>query len=64
MLAASLISGITVVECAGPAILEMLHAHTLGENRAHFGKLAAHILDPDLNAELRKWICVRYGVLK
>lgn len=40
----ALLAGIAIVERAGPAILDMLHAHTLGENRAHFGKLVAHIL--------------------
>jgi hypothetical protein len=40
----ALLAGIAIVERAGPAILEMLHAHTLGENRAHFGKLADHML--------------------
>ena len=40
----ALLAGIAIVERAGPAILEMLHAHTLGGNRAHFGKLADHLL--------------------
>jgi hypothetical protein len=40
----ALLAGIAIVERAGPAILEMLHACTLGENRAHFGKLAVQML--------------------
>lgn len=40
----ALLAGIAIVERAGPAILEMLHAYTLGENRAHFGKLAVQML--------------------
>jgi hypothetical protein len=40
----ALLAGIAIVERAGPAILDMLHAHTLGENRSHFGKLADRIL--------------------
>lgn len=40
----ALLAGIAIVERAGPAMLEMLHAHTLGENRTRFGKLVAQVL--------------------
>jgi hypothetical protein len=38
------LAGIAIVERAGPAMLEMLHAHTLGENRTRFGRLAATMI--------------------
>ena len=40
----ALLAGIAIVERAGPAMLEMLHAHTLGENRTRFGRLAATMI--------------------
>jgi hypothetical protein len=42
-----LLAGIAIVERAGPAMLEMLHAHTLGENRTRFGRLAATMIASD-----------------
>jgi len=43
----ALLAGVAIVECAGPAMLEMLHAHTLGENRTRFGRLAAATIGSD-----------------
>jgi hypothetical protein len=40
----ALLVGIAIVERAGPAMLEMLHAHTIGENRTRFGRLIDHVL--------------------
>ena len=43
----ALLAGVAIVERAGPAMLEMLHAHTLGENRTRFGRLAAATIGSD-----------------
>jgi hypothetical protein len=43
----ALLAGIAIVERAGPAMLEMLHAHALGENRTGFGRLAATMISSD-----------------
>jgi hypothetical protein len=43
----ALLAGVAIVERAGPAMLEMLHAHTLGENRTRFGRLAAATIESD-----------------
>lgn len=40
----ALLAGISIVNRHGPKILEMLHCHTVGENRTRFGKLVAEIL--------------------
>lgn len=40
----ALLAGISIVNRHGPKILEMLHGHTVGENRTRFGKLVAEIL--------------------
>jgi hypothetical protein len=36
----ALLAGVAIVDRAGPAIMRMLQGHTMGENRARFGKLA------------------------
>jgi hypothetical protein len=41
----ALLAGVAMVERIGPAMLEMLETHTLGENRNRFGNLAAKITD-------------------
>src|SRR5262249_590224 len=41
------LAGVAIVERAGPAMLEMLNPHTLGENRARFGRLAAATIGSD-----------------
>ena len=43
----ALLAGIAIVERAGPAMLEMLRAHTSGENRTRFGRLAATMIAVD-----------------
>jgi hypothetical protein len=43
----ALLAGLAIVERTGPAMLEMLHAHTLGENRTRFGQLAATMIARD-----------------
>jgi hypothetical protein len=40
----ALLVGIAIVERAGPAMLEMLHAHMIGENRTRVGRLIDHVL--------------------
>ncbi|WP_108461561.1 hypothetical protein [Devosia naphthalenivorans] len=37
----ALLAGVAMVERIGPAMLEMLKTHTLGENRNRFGNLVA-----------------------
>jgi hypothetical protein len=36
----ALLAGVAIVDRAGPAMMRMLQGHTMGENRARFGKLA------------------------
>jgi hypothetical protein len=43
----ALLAGLAIVDRTGPAMLEMLHAHALGENRTHFGQLAATMIARD-----------------
>lgn len=39
----ALLAGVAMVELIGPAMLEMLETHTLGENRNRFGNLVARM---------------------
>ncbi|RUV41294.1 hypothetical protein EOD29_24350 [Mesorhizobium sp. M1A.T.Ca.IN.004.03.1.1] len=39
-----LLAGVAIVERAGPAMLEMLHARTIGENRTRFGIVVDYLL--------------------
>ena len=46
----ALLAGIAIVERSGPAMLEMLQAHTIGENQTRFGRLAAQMSVRDLRS--------------
>src|SRR5258707_11501482 len=41
-LRSALLAGVAMVIRGGPAMLEMLQAHTVGENRTRFAHLAGH----------------------
>ncbi len=40
----ALLAGVAIVERGGPAMIEMLHARMIGENRTRFGRLAGPMM--------------------
>lgn len=40
----ALLAGVAIVERSGPAMIEMLHARLIGENRTRFGRLAGPMI--------------------